>query len=66
MAGRDRGAALEDAALLVNSTTLGMTGQPPLDLDARSGCRATAVVNDIVYVPLETPLLAGGPRARQC
>lgn len=52
-----RGAALSDAALLVNTTTLGMVGQPPLDLDL-AGLPVTAVVNDIVYVPLETPLLA--------
>jgi shikimate dehydrogenase len=45
------------AGLLVNTTSLGMHGQPPLDvrLDALP---ADAVVNDIVYVPLETPLLA--------
>lgn len=53
----DRAAALAEAALLVNATTLGMTGQPPLDLplDLLS---PQAVVNDIVYSPLETPLLA--------
>ena len=45
------------AGLVVNTTSLGMQGQPPLDvrLDALP---AEAVVNDIVYVPLETPLLA--------
>ena len=38
---------------------LGMAGQPPLDIDlARLPRRA--VVYDIVYVPLETPLLAAG------
>lgn len=49
--------AMSGAGLLVNTTSLGMHGQPPLDvrLDALS---ADAVVNDIVYVPLETPLLA--------
>jgi shikimate dehydrogenase len=46
-----------DAALLVNTTSLGMTGQPPLDLDL-ARLPAAALVNDIVYVPLETPLLA--------
>jgi shikimate dehydrogenase len=57
-----RADALDGAALLVNSTVLGMAGQPPLDLDlARLPPRA--VVNDIVYVPLETPLLAAA-RAR--
>lgn len=53
----DRTAALDGVALLVNSTTLGMEGQPPLDLDL-SRLPPDAVVNDIVYAPLETPLLA--------
>lgn len=48
---------LEGAALLVNTTTLGMRGQSALDLDL-SALPVTAVVNDIVYVPLETDLLA--------
>jgi len=52
-----RGEALRDAGLLVNSTTLGMTGQPALELDLRHLPRE-AVVYDIVYAPLETPLLA--------
>lgn len=51
-----RAAALEGAALLVNATTLGMTGQPALDL-ALDALPTTTVVTDIVYVPLETPLL---------
>lgn len=51
-----RGDVLTDANLVVNTTTLGMKGQPPLELDlARLPARAT--VNDIVYVPLETELL---------
>jgi shikimate dehydrogenase len=49
--------ALAGAALLVNTTSLGMTGQPPLDLDL-SALPQDAVVNDIVYAPLETDLLA--------
>jgi shikimate dehydrogenase len=53
----ERGQALEEASLLVNATTQGMTGQPPLDL-ALDRLPFDAVVNDIVYVPLETPLLA--------
>ncbi|MBI5164318.1 MAG: shikimate dehydrogenase [Magnetospirillum sp.] len=53
----ERHAALRDAAVLVNTTTLGMSGQPPLDL-ALDSLPVTAVVNDIVYVPLDTPLLA--------
>ncbi|MEX0697264.1 MAG: shikimate dehydrogenase [Dongiaceae bacterium] len=58
----ERAAALADAALLVNATTLGMAGQPPLDLEL-SALPGAAVVNDIVYAPLETPLLAAA-RAR--
>lgn len=58
----DRAAALHGAALLANATTLGMAGQPPLDLplDALPG---RAVVTDAVYAPLETVLLAAA-RAR--
>jgi len=53
----ERAACLEDAGLLVNTTTLGMTGQSNLDLDL-SALPVSALVNDIVYVPLETDLLA--------
>jgi len=53
----DRATALSDAALLVNTTTLGMTGAPPLAIDL-AALPAAAVVNDIVYAPLETDLLA--------
>ena len=49
-------------ALLVNTSTLGMTGQPPLNLDL-SPLPEEAVVYDIVYAPLETGLLAAA-RAR--
>jgi shikimate dehydrogenase len=56
-----RNEALDGAALLVNTTTLGMTGQPPLDIDL-AALPAAAVVYDIVYVPLETPLLAAARR----
>jgi shikimate dehydrogenase len=58
----ERTRALEDANLLVNGTTMGMQGQPPLPLDLAK-LPPGAVVNDIVYVPLETPLLAAA-RAR--
>jgi len=54
--------ALADLALLVNATSLGMKGQPPLPLDLARLPR-TALVTDLVYVPLETPLLAAA-RAR--
>ena len=43
--------------MLVNTTSQGMTGQPPLDL-ALDLLPAAALVSDIVYVPRETPLLA--------
>ncbi|MDP1027822.1 shikimate dehydrogenase [Sphingomonas sp. KR1UV-12] len=56
------GTAAPPAALLVNASSLGMTGQPPLDLDL-SAVPDDAVVYDIVYAPLETPLLAAA-RAR--
>jgi len=52
---------LDGAGLLVNTTSLGMTGEPPLDLDLVRLQRSAPVV-DIVYVPLETGLLA---RARR-
>ena len=53
----DRHDALRDAAMVVNTTSQGMVGQPPLDLSLET-LPATALVSDIVYVPLETPLLA--------
>jgi shikimate dehydrogenase len=53
---------LGGAGLLVNTTTLGMAGQPPLAIDLERLAPA-AVVADIVYAPLVTPLLAAG-RAR--
>jgi shikimate dehydrogenase len=53
---------LAEAALLVNTTSLGMVGQPPLEIDL-APLPAAAVVADIVYVPLQTPLLAAA-RAR--
>jgi shikimate dehydrogenase len=51
-----RAATLDGAALLVNATTLGMSGHAPLDL-ALDRLPPQALVNDIVYVPLETGLL---------
>jgi shikimate dehydrogenase len=47
---------LPRAELLVNTTSLGMPGQPALDIDAGK-LPAHAVVADLVYVPLQTPLL---------
>lgn len=55
-------APIPPAALLVNATLLGMTGQPPLDLDL-SALPDDAVVYDVVYAPLETSLLKAA-RAR--
>jgi shikimate dehydrogenase len=48
---------LPRAGLLVNTTSLGMHGQPALELDA-GRLPSQAIVADLVYVPLETPLLA--------
>jgi shikimate dehydrogenase len=53
----DRSDMLEGATLLVNTTSLGMKDQPPLELDL-ARLPPGAVVDDIVSVPLETPLLA--------
>jgi len=46
-----------ELGLLVNTTSLGMIGQPPLQLELHA-LPASAVVADLVYVPLQTPLLA--------
>ncbi|WP_407158993.1 shikimate dehydrogenase [Bradyrhizobium sp. STM 3557] len=55
-------ALLPRAGLLVNTTSLGMRGQPPLQVDV-AALPSSAVVADLVYVPLETALLAAA-RAR--
>jgi len=47
---------LEDVALLVNTTSLGMTGKQPLHIDL-DRLTAQTIVNDIVYTPLRTALL---------
>jgi shikimate dehydrogenase len=59
-----RAATLDGARLLVNAGAAGMEGAGPLDLDLAVLPRE-AVVTDIVYIPLETPLLAAA-RARGC
>src|SRR5512146_887448 len=46
---------LGGAGILINTTTLGMVGQPPLEINLR--CPASLVVADLVYAPLETGLL---------
>ena len=51
-----RHAALGGVALLVNTTSQGMQGNPPLDIDL-SALPTHALVSDIIYAPLETPLL---------
>jgi shikimate dehydrogenase len=56
-----RSEALSQAALLINTTTLGMLGKPPLSIDL-APLPTDAVVADIVYAPLETPLLAEARR----
>jgi shikimate dehydrogenase len=57
-----RDAALLDHALLVNTTSQGMTGHASLEIDLDRAAPGLTVA-DIVYVPLETPLLAAA-RAR--
>jgi len=61
----ERNAVLADSQLLVNTTTLGMAGQPDLALDV-GRLPNDAVVADLIYVPLATKLLraaqAGGLR----
>lgn len=57
-----RAEALDGCALLVNTTSLGMKGQAPLEISLDRLPRH-ALVSDIIYVPLETPLLAAA-RAR--
>lgn len=47
---------LPSTDLLVNTTSLGMKGQPPLQIDLRA-LKDGAAVSDIVYAPLETDLL---------
>jgi shikimate dehydrogenase len=48
---------MAEAGLFVNTTSLGMAGQPPLTIDL-ARLPAGAVVSDLVYAPLETALLA--------
>jgi shikimate dehydrogenase len=53
--------ALKGAGFVVNASTLGMKGAPPLDIDLSPAARG-ATVCDIVYTPLETGLLAQARR----
>jgi len=58
----ERQARSREAAVLVNTTSIGMNGEGSLDIDF-TGFNPACVVSDIVYVPLQTELLA---RARGC
>lgn len=49
--------ALDGCAMLVNATSQGMIGQAALDLRLDK-LPKSALVNDIIYIPRETPLLA--------
>jgi shikimate dehydrogenase len=53
----DRNRVLDGAAMLINTTSQGMVGQPPLEISLEA-LPKTALVSDIVYIPRETPLLA--------
>lgn len=57
----NRDAALKDATMLVNCSSLGMVDEPPLDIDLKL-LPETAAVCDIVYRPLLTPLLAAAKK----
>ncbi|WP_371055879.1 shikimate dehydrogenase [Rhodosalinus sp. K401] len=50
------GNVIEEAATVVNTTSLGMEGQPELRVPL-DGLRPDAVVTDLVYTPLQTRLL---------
>jgi shikimate dehydrogenase len=57
----ERHLALDGAATLVNTTSQGMVGQPALDLGLDK-LPVSALVCDIVYVPINTPLLVAARR----
>ena len=52
----ERNTGLNECTLLINTTSLGMTGQPPLVIDLET-LPASATVADIIYAPLVTPFL---------
>lgn len=58
----DAGNAVEEAHVLVNATSLGMAGQPPLRVPL-DGLHGGQVVVDLVYAPLETRLLRAAREA---
>lgn len=53
----ERHSMVADSDLIVNTTNQGMTGQTPLELSLDSA-KSDAIVADIIYVPLETSLIA--------
>ncbi len=53
---RSKESVLENVDILVNTTSLGMSGKPELDIDL-GHLNPQALVNDIVYAPLQTKLL---------
>ena len=57
----DASEQLSECGLLVNTTSLGMKGQPALEIDL-TRLASDAVVSDIVYTPLRTPLLEDAAR----
>lgn len=56
-----RDSLVGEADLIVNTTALGMQGKPPLEIDL-AALRPGTIVDDIVYVPLKTTLLAEAER----
>ncbi len=60
----ERNDLLENSTLVVNTTSLGMKGQPPLEIDLKKTA-ANAAVYDIVYAPLETEILASARRLKR-
>jgi shikimate dehydrogenase len=56
--------ALANTTIVINASPLGMVGKAPLNLsfDAMKGTQTTKTIFDMVYAPLETPLLAGARR----
>ncbi len=60
----ERERLLVDATLVVNTTSLGLKGKAPLELDL-THLSANALVSDIVYNPLETDLLKAA-KAKGC
>jgi len=55
----------DSADIIVNTTSLGMTGQPPLEIDLNK-VGGKVIVADMVYSPLETPLLRQALQSGLC